>query len=54
MARGSLYETESHLLLSQRIGFLSEEDVNRLLDISSETGRILAGLRAALEAKLES
>ena len=52
MARGSLLELETLLLLSQRIGLLNETTVSSLLSISDEIGRMLSGLRHSLEAKL--
>src|SRR5438128_8452960 len=52
IARGSLAESETLLLLSQRVGFLSQEPVDTLLTVSDEIGRMLAGLRHSLEAKL--
>ena len=52
MARGSLMEVETLLQLSLRVGFLSEESLTSLLDVSAEVSRMLTGLRHALEAKL--
>ena len=52
MARGSLFELETELQLSQRVGFLSQEPLDSLLALSAEISRMLSGLRQALEAKL--
>lgn len=52
MARGSLMELETHLLLSQRVGFLDQTQLSPWLAMSEEISRILSGLRKALEAKL--
>lgn len=41
IAMGSLKETESHLLLAQRIGYLSAQDVSRLLEQSDSLGKQL-------------
>jgi four helix bundle protein len=49
IANGSLFELETHVLASQRLGFLSNSDVNECLTIASETGMMLAGLRRSLE-----
>lgn len=52
VARGSLMELETHLLLSQRVGFLQPADLELLLALSDDIGRMLSGLRRTLEAKL--
>jgi four helix bundle protein len=49
IANGSLFELETHVLASQRLGFLNASDVNECLTIASETGKMLAGLRRSLE-----
>lgn len=52
VARGSLMELETHLLLSQRIGLLQSPELEPLLALSDDIGRMLSGLRRSLEAKL--
>ncbi len=52
IARGSLAELETELMISQRVGFLLPEQLDRLLVMSDEIGRMTAGLRQSLEAKL--
>ena len=52
IARGSLMEVETHLLLCQRVGLLTPDALAPLLEISDQIGRMLSGLRQALEAKL--
>ena len=49
MANGSLMELETHLLLAGRLGYLSAEPMNQLLDQTAEVGRMLAGLIRSLE-----
>lgn len=44
IATGSLFEVETHLLIAQRLQFVDEQTVVRLLAISAETGRIINGL----------
>jgi four helix bundle protein len=44
IANGSLLELESHLLLAGRLSFVKPPDLTRVLAISSEVGRMLAGL----------
>ena len=48
MARGSLLEWETHLLLSQRVGFLDQAELERLLAVAERISRMLSGLRASL------
>ena len=52
IARGSLLEVETHLLLSQRVGLLNQTTLDPLLAMTDELSRMLSGLRRALEAKL--
>jgi four helix bundle protein len=52
IAAGSVAELETHLMLSQRIGFLSEGELARLLDPTEEVGKMLTGLRQSLKAKM--
>ncbi len=52
IAKGSLAELETHLILSQQIGFLTEERLALLLVQCDEISRMLASLRKSLEARL--
>jgi four helix bundle protein len=52
VARGSLMELETHLLLSQRVELLSQEKLDPLLALAERISRILSGLRKALEQRL--
>jgi four helix bundle protein len=51
-ANGSRCEVETHLILAERLGYLDSGHVNRLLDASTEIGRMLSGLMTSLERKL--
>ncbi len=51
IARGSLKELETHLILGQRIGLLPNEILQELLLLSEETSRMLAGLQNALRKR---
>ena len=51
IARGSLKELETHLILSVRVSLLAENQLQDLLRQSEEVSRMLAGLRGSLEAK---
>jgi four helix bundle protein len=52
MARGSLSELETHLILSQRVGQISEVVLDECLGLTQEVGRMLIGLRKSLECRL--
>jgi four helix bundle protein len=52
IARGSLFEAETQIIVAQRLGFVSEEDVRPLLNAVAEVGRLLHGLIVSLERKL--
>ncbi len=52
IARGSLMELETHLLLSQRVGLLKKETLDPLLALTDRISRMLSGLRKALEKRL--
>ena len=54
VARGSLMEVETHLLLSQRVGLLNQTTLDSLLTTSAEISRMLSGLRRALEKRVTS
>lgn len=48
IARGSLNETETFLLLAIRLGYLSEQDARPTLALITEVGRMLTRLRSRL------
>ena len=48
VANGELKETESHLELSRRLGYVSEADLHHLCSLAAEVGRLLTGLRLSL------
>ncbi len=52
MARGSVAELETQCLLAQRLGFVADPQVAPVLAIGDEVGRMLAGLRRRLRARL--
>jgi four helix bundle protein len=54
IARGSLAETETILLLLVDIGLLKTEQVDPVLDVCSEIGRMLNGLLARLRDTAET
>jgi four helix bundle protein len=52
IARGSLMELETHLVLSERIGILQKDRLACLLALTDRISRMLSGLRKALERRL--
>jgi four helix bundle protein len=50
IAKASLCETETHLQIAERVGYLPREDVDRALRLCAEVGRMLTGVRKALNA----
>ncbi|MGZ3336830.1 MAG: four helix bundle protein [Isosphaeraceae bacterium] len=52
IARGSLKELETHLLLCQRVGLLKEADLPSLMTLCDWISQMLSRLRQALERKL--
>lgn len=49
IARGSLAEVETFLLLATRVGHLTPEETRQCLDGAAEVGRMLTSLRQKLE-----
>ena len=48
-ARGSLAEVETQLIIAQKISYLDEPEINRLLSQVEEVGKILNGLISAVK-----
>lgn len=51
IARGSLKELETQLLISIDLGYAAAEDINACLELADEIGRMLNALIKALERK---
>lgn len=49
---GSLAELETHCILAQRLGYISESDLEKILHNASEIGKMLNGLITSLKSKL--
>jgi four helix bundle protein len=54
ISRGSLFEMETPVLLSCRLEYVNEEAIRPLLASIAEIGRMLYGLIASLERRLET
>jgi four helix bundle protein len=50
-AKGFLSEAETQILIARNLGYIDDEDLNALLNLSGEVGRILNGLLASLRNK---
>ena len=51
VANGSLMELETHLLLTERLGYVTVGEIDRALSLSGEAGRMLAGLTTSLKSR---
>jgi four helix bundle protein len=52
IARGSLAELETHLILCHEVELLKQDDLNKCLSLADEISRMLAALRTSLERRL--
>lgn len=48
VANGSLKELETHFLIAQRVCYLREDQINSLLELTSELGRMLRAMSQGL------
>ena len=51
IANGSLMEVETHLLLAEKLSFLTKQQIDPALAATAEVGRMLAGLTRSLKNK---
>ncbi|MCL6706682.1 four helix bundle protein [Pseudomonas sp. R2.Fl] len=51
IAQGSLKELETHLILSSRLGFLREDQMNEAMMMSEEIGKMLRSLIRSLQGE---
>ena len=52
MARGSVAELTTQIIIARRLGYLTDEQSGRITEMLEEESRMLSGLRRSLEAKL--
>ncbi len=52
IASDSVAELETHLMIAQRLNYIDQNILNPLLENAPEVGRMLNGLRNALQDKL--
>lgn len=51
IAYGSLAELETHLQIAERLAYLKSHQLGHVLEMASEVGRMLNGLRKSIEKK---
>ena len=54
IASGSLCEAETHLVIANRLQYVSPDDLEALLEQTAEVGRLLHGLKRSLRALLSN
>jgi four helix bundle protein len=54
IANGSLIESETHLFIARRLGYLEEPDLLPLLQQTAEVSRLLQGLIRSLQAQIRN
>jgi four helix bundle protein len=54
ISHGSVREVETQIILSTRLGFLSETRSNEILRLAGEVGRLVTGLAQSLERDLSA
>jgi four helix bundle protein len=51
IAKGSCAEVRSHLYIAKDVDYIGQEDFEELMDLATEVGRIVGGLRASIARK---
>lgn len=54
ISHGSLKELETQLLICQRLNYLTLENIQCVLDLIAETGRLLGGLITKIKSKKQT
>ena len=52
--RGSVMELETHFLIASRLSYITEPQLESVLNNAAELGRMLAGLISKLKARRET
>ena len=52
IAHGSLREVETQVLIAMRLGYAGRDNVNEVVTMTSEVGRLITGLSKSLKEKL--
>jgi len=48
ISQGSLQEMETQILIAERLGYVGIEDVQKIMELSGEVGRLNRGLHASI------
>ena len=51
IAHGSIRELETHVILAERLRFMSSDKTSRLVSMTAEVGRLVTGLANSLERR---
>ena len=51
IARGSLCEVETQIMIAQRLGYVAKDEEQELLRLADEVGRLLRGLSKSVVAR---
>lgn len=54
LARGSLFETDTQILIAHRLGYLNDTTLEDLQGQINDVGRVLAGLIKSIEDRIAS
>ena len=54
IAQGSLAEVETQVMIAKKLGFLEENDYLNIMNVASDVGKMLNGLRSSLMRKINS
>lgn len=54
IANGSLRESETQLLIAVQLGYLNNQELQPVLTVADEVGRLITGLRRSLANRLRS
>jgi len=52
IAHGFLAELETHIQIAGRLNYIYEDQINKILGITAEIGKMLNGLRSSIEKKV--
>jgi four helix bundle protein len=52
VARGSIYEVETHMVIARELGFLEDSRAREVEELLGDAGRVLAGLIRSVESRL--